>query len=138
MQIGVYHIFSVQSKIKSQLANFTKEVGANYGSIPPMIVVNSRLNGSQIKQLSDFVYMVHRYYNTDLVISCNNKIFSDLHKRNPYISLLSSDLNNSKATFISIDDHSMNLDGSNVSLNQVAFNGKNTDWERYLLKSRNR
>ncbi|TPR17301.1 hypothetical protein DY138_07550 [Apilactobacillus timberlakei] len=138
MQIGVYHVFSTQSKIKSQLLNFTRAVGPNYGSIPPMVFVNSTLNNLQKDQLSKFVYMIHRYYNTNLVINCNNDIFNYLHKKNPYTSLLSNNLNNSKATFVSIYDHSINLDGSNISLNQLAFNGKNTDWERYLLKSRNR
>ncbi|UQS85589.1 hypothetical protein MOO46_03255 [Apilactobacillus apisilvae] len=137
MQIGAYHVFSTQSNIKSQLTNFTNEVGSNYGSIPPLIMANNNLTNKQINSLSKFLYLVHHYYNSDIVVNTSENIFNKLLKNGKsYLSLFS--LNKlSSSSFISISNNSsMNIDGSNVSLNQVAFNGNKKSWEHYLMKTR--
>lgn len=140
LQVGSYHIFSTQSNIKDQLRNFTKEVGSDYGNLPPMVVVSDELSKMQISRLSKFIYYLHRYYDTNVVICSDFDVYRQL---SPYImhyvQYFSPGNDNKKANFIEVKKYrNINIDGSDISVNQVAFNGNKKGWEHYLLKNQDR
>lgn len=140
LQVGSYHVFSTQSNIKDQLKNFTKEVGTDYGTLPPMVDVQGDLSTSQVQQLSNFIFLLHRYYDTNVVVRSSYHIFTHLDTKIAHdVQYFSQNVNNKRANFIEVkNNRKINIDGSNVLVNQVAFNGTTAGWRHYLVKNQDR
>lgn len=140
LQVGSYHIFSTQSSVHDQIKNFTKKVGSDYGTLPPMVVVRDNLSKKQIQQLSDFIYRLHHYYDTDVMVRSDYDTFKQLNPSIMHnVQYFSPDEDNKKANFIEVKKYrNINIDGSDILVNQVAFNGNKTGWQRYLLKNQDR
>ncbi|MGQ2282286.1 GH25 family lysozyme [Apilactobacillus kunkeei] len=140
LQVGSYHVFSTQTAIKDQLKNFTREVGDDYGTLPPLVEVTSPLSDDQVHRLSDFIYMVHKYYDTNVVVRSSTSVFDRLDKKVAHdVQFFSGNVNNKRANFIEVkNNRKINIDGSNVYVNQIAFNGNKKGWQQYLLKNQDR
>lgn len=139
MQVGVYHVFSTQSNINNQMKNFTREVGSNYGSLPPMIDVPDDLSNSSVQKLSIFLFRIHRYYDTDVLIRSSDSVFKRLNpKLKNDVQYFSPHFRNQRGNFIELrNNRAINIDGTTLLVNQVAFNGNKTGWKQYLLRIHN-
>jgi lysozyme len=136
MQVGVYHVFSTQSDINAQIKNFTHEVGSNYGSLPPMVDVPDDLSNVSVKHLSTFLFRIHVYYDTKVLLRSNYDVFQRLNGRlKNDVQYFSPRFQNKRGNFIELqNNHAISLDGTTVLVNQVAFNGNKKEWQKYLLK----
>ena len=79
-------------------------------------------------------------YDTNVVVKSSTSVFNRLDKKIAHdVQFFSGNLNNKRANFIEVkNNRKISIDGSNVYVNQIAFNGNNKGWQQYLLKNQDR
>lgn len=135
LKIGVYHVFSFDSRPQTQFNNFKNQIATSVGTLPIAVQIkgDQLLSSSQIKSLDWFVRRVRRFYQRPVIIWTNPKV---AHQLKLGQNLINNHFNQHDKIVVLSSKETLNLNGQDNNVTQFVFNGNGRNWRNFVKNDR--
>lgn len=130
LDLGVLHVFSFNSNVRSQFRNFKNQIATKVGTLPIAVQVNRshKLTWDQLKSLREFINMVKAFYQKPVIIWTKASVARQLKLGRDWID---SAFDQNEIMTVLNPKETLNLNGQDENVTQMVFNGNRHNWRNF-------